>query len=230
MGRAKKQILISQILENNKVMYKKLSLFSSAALAALLCSCATTSIKKTWKSPDCPGGPLRKIAVLAVSDQWMVRPGLENRFVRDIGKRGQAAIATVDLLSLPQIKEEKTAAAARLRQEGADCVLIVRLVDKTTYDRQVQATPTYFVPVVTGYDTVGWYGYYDIAYANMGVTYSSIRDYVVLDSSLFDLNTGQRLWSVVTQSVLKEGADRLVVADDLTGKVAAALRTDGLIR
>jgi len=211
-------------------MKNKLSPFSAAALAVLLCSCATTSVEKTWKSPDRAEGPVQKLAVLAVSDDSMVRPGLENRFARDIRNRGQAVITTVALLSLPEIKADKAAAAALLRQEGADSILIVRLVDKSAYDRQVRATPAAFVPMATGYADYGWSGYYDVAFMEMGVTYSTLRDYLVLDSSLFDLKNGQRLWSALTQTTLKEGADRLVVADDLAAKVAAALRKDGMIR
>jgi hypothetical protein len=200
------------------------------ALAILLCSCATTSVEKTWKSPSYSGGPVQKLAVLAVSDDGMVRTGMENRFAREIGTRGQAVLTTVQLLSLPRIKEDKAAAAARLRQEGADSLLITRLVDKSTYDQEVRTTPALFVPVTTGYDTFGWHEYYSVAFTDMGVSYAITRDYLVLDSSLFDLNTGKRLWSVVTQTVLTQDADRLVVADKLAEKVAARLLKDGMIR
>lgn len=192
----------------------------SLALAVLLCSCATTSVEKTWKSPSYAGGPVQKVAVLAISDDSMVRTGLENRLARQIGAHGQAAITTVKLLSLPQVKQDKAGAAARLRQEGADSVLIMRLLDRTTYDRQVRTGST-------GYDP---YDYYSVAFTDMGVSYGSMRDFLVLDSSLFELNTGSRLWSVVTQTVLKEDADRLAVADKLADKVAAQLLKDGMIR
>jgi hypothetical protein len=136
----------------------------------------------------------------------------------------------VELLRLPEIKENKEAAINLLRQQGVDSILIVRLVDKTTYDREVRASPSAFVPVATGYSNYGWGGYYDVAFMDMSVTYSSTRDDLVLDSSLFDLNSGQRLWSMVTKSVLKYDTDKLVVADDLADKVSAGLLKDGLIR
>ena len=200
------------------------------ALAVLLCSCTTTSVEKTWKSPNYQGGPVQKVAVLAVSDAWMVRPALESRFARDIRQRGQAVVATGDLRGLPDVKADQAAATARLRQEGADSILIVRLVDRATYDRQVQTTPAAFVPVATGFDSYSWYGYYEVAFADMGATYTSTRDYLVLDSSLFDLNTGKRIWSVATQTVVTGDADRLVLADELVAKVTAQLFKDGMIR
>ena len=183
-------------------MNHKMTPLASTALAVLLCSCATTSVEKTWKSPDHSEGPVKKLAVIAVSRKELVRPGLENRFARDIAKRGQPVIATVELLALSKIKENKDAAVALLRQQGVDSVLIVRLLDQATYNREVRASPSAFVPYATGYTSYGWGGYYDVAYVDMGVTYSSTRDVIVLDSSLFDLNTGQRLWSMVTKSVL----------------------------
>lgn len=211
-------------------MKNKSSSLAAAALIVLLCSCATTTVEKTWKLPGRAEGPVKKVAVLAVSDHSLVRPGLENRFAQDIARRGQPAITTVELLSLPEIKANKEAAVALLRKQGVDAILIVRLVDKTTYDREVRATPNAFVPIATGYSSYGWGGYYDVAFADMSVSESHTRDVLVLDSSLFDLNTGERLWSMVTKSTLEYNTDKLVVADDLADKVSAALLKDGLIR
>ena len=200
------------------------------ALAVLLCSCSSTSVEKTWKSPTYVGGPVKKVAVVAISDQGFVRTALENRLARTIGARGQAAIPTAELLTLAQIKEDKAAATARLRQAGADSILIMRLVDQATYDRQVLASPALFGTASMGYGASDWYDYYSFGFTGMGVSYNSMRDYLVLDSSLFELATGVRLWSVVTQTVLKEDADRLVVADKLAEKVAAQLLNDKMIR
>jgi hypothetical protein len=211
------------------VKYKP-SPLATILLSVLFCSCATTTVEKTWKLPGHPEGPVKKLAVIAVSDKELVRPGLENRFANDIAKRGQPVITTLELLRLSKIKENKDAAVELLRQQGVDSVLIVRLLDQTTYDREVRASPAAFVPYATGYTSYGWGAYYDIAYMDLGTTYSSTRDVLLLDSSLFDLNTGQRLWSMVTKSVLKYNTDKVEVADDLADKVSAALLKDGLIR
>jgi hypothetical protein len=36
-------------------------------------------------------------------------------------------------------------------------VLILRLVDKTSAYREIQPGPERYAPVVTGFDTIGWY-------------------------------------------------------------------------
>jgi hypothetical protein len=200
------------------------------AFALCLCGCASNSIKQTWKSPACQPGQIQKIGVLAVADRGMVRQGLENRFVRDLRGCGQEAMATHELLGLSEIKENKDAATARFSAAGVNAILIVRLVDQSTYSREMRATPEYWVATVNGFETTGWYDYYSVGFMDMGVIWGSMKQDIYLDSSLFDLKTGQRLWSALTSTVLKENADRLVVADSLVAKVVGAMRKDGLIR
>src|SRR5262245_10154758 len=74
-----------------KVLTRASCLFVHAIIAVLLSSCATTSIKSTWKSPDFNGAPVQKVAVLAVAERVSVRTALEHRFANQLGKAGQAA-------------------------------------------------------------------------------------------------------------------------------------------
>ena len=133
------------------------------------------------------------------------------------------------MLSLPAIKADKEAAAAKLRASGADSLLLVRLVSQTTSANQVRATSAYYVPTINGYDNADWYGCYSVAFMDMGTVWSNAKREVCLDTSLFDLKTGQRLWSGLTQTVLKEQSDRIEVLSALVTKVLAALRNDGLV-
>src|SRR6266576_2590412 len=131
-----------------------------AAVFTMLCSCASTSIKHTWKSPDYHGGPVQKIAVLAVVERGLVRQGIENR----VGNQ--------------------------IRNQGGDSIVIVCLVNKSSYESQLRTYPVAFVPGVPGYAGYGWYDFYSTIYTGMGINWSSSRDYLTLDASLFDLKTG----------------------------------------
>ena len=200
-----------------------------AVCALWLCGCASTSIKQSWKSPAFQGGQVQKIAVVAVDERGLVRQGFENRLVAEMRSLGQGSITTFNLLGLPEMKADKEAAATQLRAAGADAVFIVRLVDQVTYEHQVQATPALYVPTIDGYAGYGWYDCYSVAFMNMGVVWSGTTRDIYLDSSLFDLKTGKRLWSVVTMTALKEDAtDRLAVVDALVAKVGNAMRKDGI--
>ena len=204
------------------------------ALAVLMAGCGASSVKQTWKDPGYTGGPVRKVAVLTVEERPMLRQALENRFRNQLEKGGQPAAVTHELLTLPEIKENREAAAARLREAAADSVLIVRLVDSQTRAREVRATPALFAPVTTGigtdYGYHGWYDYYSVAFMDMGTVWGSLEQRVYLESSLFDLTSGKRLWSGLTETTFKDNQDRLEEADVLVGKVLAAMRKDQLVR
>jgi hypothetical protein len=69
-----------------------------------------------------------------------------------------------------------------------------------------------------------------MAYVGMSINWSTSRDYLVLDTSLFELKTGAHLWSGVTETRVKEDADRVEVVDALVARVVSRLREDGLVR
>ena len=166
----------------------KLSPLPLCALAALLCSCAATSVNKTSKSPD-SRGPVGKMAVLAIAEQGMLRMGFENRFVRELGKAGSSAVVTYDMLSLSQIKGDKQAAAERFRAGGAEAVLILRLVNLDSTYRQSRPGRENYAGVVTGVNSIGWYDYFTVGFMDMSPTYGNTKDTLSLETSLYDLKT-----------------------------------------
>jgi len=199
------------------------------ALAALLCSCAATSVKKTWKAPECQQ-PVGKIAVLTIEERDPVRQGFENRFVTQLSKSGNAALVTHNLLSLPAIKEDKRAAADRLRENGADALLIFRLVTIGDSYREIQPGGERYASTITGIETMGWYDYYSVGFMNMSPTYGSLKQDVYLETALYDLKTEKRLWSGLSKTVIKEFTDRVAEMDPLVAKIVSAMRKDGVIR
>ncbi|MGC3958585.1 MAG: hypothetical protein QM813_11785 [Verrucomicrobiota bacterium] len=208
---------------------KNVSLFA-VGLAVVLCGCAATSLKQTWKAPDYQGGPVQKIAVLVVEERALQRSVLENAFAAELQKQGQAMLTTFKLLTLPEIKADKQAATRQLQEAGADTVLIIRLADQVTRDQAIRVSPNRFSPVDTSFGAMDWHGYYFGGDTGMGTVWGELRQDVYLDSSLHDLKTGKRLWSGITKTVLKEGSDRIEELRPITSKVVTAMRKDGLIR
>ena len=199
------------------------------ALATLLCSCAATSVKKTWKSPDCTQ-PVGKMAVVTIEERGLLRQGFENRFVAQLTKAGASALVTYDLLSLPEIKADKRAAADRLLASGAEAILILRLTDVSSSYRESRAGSERYAPMLTGINNVGWYDYYSVAFMDMSSTYGNLKQTVYLETGVYDLKTEKRLWSGITQTVVKENMDRVAEIDPLIEKIVAAMRKDGVIR
>ena len=210
-------------------MKMRLCQMGLTVLTLSLSGCVGTSLDQSLKSPSYHGGPMQKVAVVAVDERVLIRQGFENRFARQLIEHNQGALVTYDLMSLPEIKADKQAATSRVRQAGADSVLIIRLASQATQARQTQATANIFVPVISGYQYTDWYDYYSVAFMNMGTTWTDSKTKVYLETSLYDLKTGQRIWAGGTVTVLKEGMDRVAQIDPIVSKVLAALRKDGLI-
>jgi hypothetical protein len=196
--------------------------FSPGLLTLLVCSCAGTSLKQTWKSPEYQKGPVNKVAAVAVDDRGMVRQAFENRFVTQLEKHGTSALTTFNLLSPAEIKADKAAAVERLQAAGADSVLIVRLVDSTFSYSEVHVGSSNWGP----YDT--WYDYFALAYG-IGPSYGSLEQKTSLETSLFELKTGKRIWSGLTDTVSKYNTDRVAEIDKVVAKVVAAMHKDGII-
>jgi hypothetical protein len=199
------------------------------SVALVLCSCASTTVKSTWKSPQYQGGPISELAVLAIDDRVLLRQGFENRFVSQLRQDGATALTTFDLLSLSEIQRDKPAAAERLRSAGAQAIVILRLMDSTSTYRETRPGSTYYAGTVTGYETAGWYDYYSLAYSDISPTYGNQKLRVLLEASLFDLKTAKRLWSGLTQTVVAENMDRVAEMDPIVAKFVAAMRKDGMV-
>jgi len=202
---------------------------AASVVALLLCSCASTSVEHTWKSPEYRGGPQTKLAVLTIDERGMLRQGFENRFARQLGEQGASVVKTFDLLSLAEINQDKPAAAERLRSAGADAVVIMHLTNLSSTYRESRPGGERWAPVITGIESGYWYDYYSVAYADMSPTYGDLKHKVFLETGLFDLTTGKRLWSGVTQSVFTESMDRVAEMDKIVGKVVTAMRKDAVV-
>jgi hypothetical protein len=204
-------------------------ILAACMLTALLCSCASTSVKSTSKSPDHHGGHIANAAVLAIDERGMVRQGFENRLVSQLRKRGVSASTSFNLLSLEAINHDKPAAAERLRSAGAEAVVMMRLVDSATIYREYRAGPERYAETITGMEMGMWYNYYSVAYMDMSPTYASVKQKIYLETVVFDLKTSKRLWSALTLTSVTENMDRLAEVDTIIEKVIAAMSKDGIV-
>jgi len=222
------QLLISEPASNLDLMDRKpglqamrslnFLLIPLAILSLLFCGCASSSVKHTWKSPSYQGGPVAKVAVVVVTDRNFYRQAIENHFAGILAEQGQSALKTYDLFTLPEGNEARQAAAAQLRQAGADSVLVVRLVDSATYHSEARAASPAFTSSPYSYFMWG-----------SGVSWSSLQRDLYLESSLYSLATSEHLWSGLTRTILKEDADAVAVIEPLAQKLFPLMRRDGVI-
>ncbi len=218
------------LLKGNQLNPMHFHSLAFLTLAGLLCSCAATSVKSTWKSPDYHGGPVTNVAVITVDERGLLRQGFENRLVGQLRKRGVTAITTSDLFSLQEINRDKPAAAERLRAGGAQAVVVLRLVDVASFYRETRPGGQRYAEVVTGVEPTTWYNYYSVAYLDMSPTYGNLKQKVYLETAVFDLGSAKRLWSGLTETVVTETMDRVDEMDPIVAKIVEAMQRDGVIQ
>jgi hypothetical protein len=187
----------------------------------IFCGCASSSVKQTWKSPSYQDGPVQKIAVLVKTDRNFYRQAIENYFSSILNEEGQSAFTTHDLFGLGAVKADRAAAAGRLLQGGADSVLVVQLIDATTHSRQTSVTSPAFTS-----SAAESYGYLVM---ETDASWNTLQSDVYIESTLYKLASGERLWSGITRTTLKENTDSVAKIEPLGKTVFAQMRQDGVI-
>src|SRR5512143_2304823 len=154
-------------------------------------SCATTTLTAVWKGESYKGS-VRKMAVIGVSKKPVIRNLFEDECVRELRARGTDAVASYTFLPFDQLAN-KEAVHSKIRELGADAVLMARLVDtksvQTYIPGQVYVVPSYYY---------GWGGYYGNVFATPGHTVQD--EYAYLETNVYDVKTEQLIWSARSET------------------------------
>jgi hypothetical protein len=175
-----------------------------AALALLsLTSCAATSqLTTSWADPAAAGRGFKKVVIVGASPNSAVRRMYEDTFASELRSRGIEAIPSYTVVGEGQLNKDD--ASAKLKEVGADGVIVTRLVDKETVENYYP--PTYSTYAAPSAYYGGWYGYY-----NMGYSYMSTPGYVEqnhvyrVETNLYDVANDKLAWSGLTESTLSSG-------------------------
>jgi hypothetical protein len=170
--------------------------------------------------------------VVADEERMLVREALENRFVNQLKAAAQPAFATASSFpDLAAARTNKETTVAQLRAAGGDAILITRLVSKSAYMARAQQRFTgHYVTLTVTPDSKGWDASVGSYSAYTGAPRSDDRSYLLLDTSLYDLNTGRQIWGCLTETTVRETDDRLQLADEFVSLVVKTMRQDGMIR
>jgi len=174
----------------------------AAAPLLVLASCAApTKLTTSWSDPTAANHTYQKIVVVGVTPRAPARRQYEDDFVAELQSRGITGVQSYTFAGEGQV--DKDAAIAKLKEMGADGVIVTRLVDKETVQ-------TYYPPTYSSVPTAyygGWYGYY-----SMGYTYMSSPGYVDenkvyrIETNLYDVNNDKLVWSGLTETTLSSGS------------------------
>jgi len=166
--------------------------FLAAAALVVAAACSTTKMLQTWTAPGFSKTTVKKILVLGVTPNPLLRRLYEDSFAVELEKLGYQAVSgylwAPDATSL-----DKDAIIARMKAENVTNVIVTRIIGK-------RELVTYTAPtVMVGYGGYGGYGgfgpayygswstYYTAGYAAvMDPGYMTVNDVVTLQTNFYD--------------------------------------------
>jgi hypothetical protein len=186
-------------------MMKKMKLFPLLLVifASFFVSCASTTVTDVWKDKAYQG-KAQKIVVIMVAKSPDMRKMFEDRFTAELQKRGNNSIQSYTIIPMEQLPD-KELVKSKIRDLGADTVLISRLVDTKT----IQSYRPGLIYVVPDY-YYGWSGYYTIVFADYGYT-GDVR-VAYIETNLYNVKTEKLIWSGHSKTERTEGEQQLINA------------------
>jgi hypothetical protein len=220
-----KNILKNEIMKNKfaNLMIVQLAL---VALVMLFASCTgSLELATSWKNKSATVKSNPKIVVMAVGKNLTNKQKTETEMVAELKKKGQNAIASMDILT-PGQKYDSAAILSILAFNKVDYILTNAIVSKTESEHYVPGE-TYTTPVTTtqavnyypSYNSSFYYyygyqsGYYTSTqyetHTTEGYTVTEIE--VLIESSLFDVSTSGLVWVAQSKAFTDQFTDDLFV-------------------
>jgi hypothetical protein len=186
-----------------------LALALAAGVALTLGACSSTQMTNTWKDPSAAGKQLSKVAVVSMARDEAIRRISEDDVASHLGPRtvpSYQVLAGVDL-------RDREAVKAKLRREGFDGVLVMRLAAVTE-----QVTPG--MGPYYSFDR-----YYDYAY---GYAYApQVDTQVHVVSSLYSLPDDKMIWAGTSRTFDPTSVKEVI--DGVSKAVAKEVQQNRLI-
>jgi hypothetical protein len=197
---------------------------AAIASALMVTACATTKLNSVWKNKNYEGAALEKVLVVGVSDNVRNRKIFEDSFAAKFTESGVTAVPSHEVLPTDEALT-KESVKSKAQELGMTAVLVTHYVGTDT--KTVYTPPSYdrmnMHPYYGRFDT-----YYPTVYSYVNQPgYYSEREYVKLESSLYDTQSEELVWSAESSTMDPETADQLI--DSLGKAVMESLRKNGLL-
>ena len=202
------------------------SFFISLLLMVFTASCGTTKTLHVWKDEGY-NQQLRKVLVIAVSEEDFIRKHFENVLAENLASRGVEALAGNKVLLQSGAKLDREAIAAKVRELGIGSVLVARRINKEEVSK-LYPGGVFVVPADYYH---GWYGFYSdsIAFVSVpGRAYAA--EYFTLVTNIYDVSSEKLIWTYLAQVKVegsREGAINPFIATIMKQLEASKLVAPG---
>jgi hypothetical protein len=195
---------------------------TAAICLLLLASCSTTTMSAVWKDPNYQSGKLKKVLVIGVARNDVIRRLFEDEFSARLKAHGTDAYPSYRLIPSAELLAEDTV-NTKIESLGMDAVLVTRFVNTKK--------ETVYTPGTTYYSgsTGGWYNWYSAGYGYVSSPgYYSEYEVIRLSTNIYHTQTGKMIWSGLSDTVTGGAAQTEITG--LIEVITESLQKDGLVR
>ncbi len=205
-----------------------LSLSLLALVALISCSTSQDIVATYIDRPNLPKEPYKKVFVMALIQDNIVRGQIENKIGAQLVKRGKTVVKSSELFPVKMSKTEVSNEdlIKIIKDQGCDMVFTVALLDvKTTQSYQPGTT---YAPYGYGYygSYYGYYGYY-AGYTSSPGYYVTDRSYYV-ETNFYDVKSDKLLCSIQSVAYNPSSFDSWFV--DYSRLLIYTLKKEGVIK
>jgi len=179
--------------------------FLISLVLMLTASCASTKTLHVWKDEGYKQ-KLGKTLIIVIAELDYMRNHFEDVLALRLGDRGIDAIPSNKVIPQLGAKLDREAIAAKVRELGAENVVVARAISKDEYSRLIQGG-VYFVPV--GYYS-GWYPFYADSFSIVAVSGAAYdAEFFTIVTNIYDVQSEKLIWSYLSRvkvETSREGA------------------------
>jgi len=196
-------------------------------LTGLITSCTThVSLKETWRSPEAPAKPYKKLLVMGISPNNSLRETFENIFAETLTEHGVEAVRSYTLIK-DLNKFDSAQLRALAREAGADGVIITRGISKEEHANYQYAMGTVERKTVVYEDTQPDSSS-AIVMSGIGIAPRETDiEQAELLTRMFDAQSDKQVW--LARSSLYEAEDRAGACWRLSAELVKAMSKDHMI-
>ncbi|RLD20831.1 MAG: hypothetical protein DRI71_09895 [Bacteroidetes bacterium] len=167
-------------------------------VAIALQGCYSTSISASWMSEAHHPRNFKKLMVIGMSTNVAARATFEDELVYYMRLKGINAVAASSVMPPDRalVNESPEVQKKRLVDEGFDGVFAISLLEKNESTKYVYGSNDYMPTSFYGGYYGSFYSYYPHMYSNVYQPgYYAASTEIIMNSSLFDVESGELLWS-----------------------------------
>ena len=196
----------------------------------LLAACSSTTLSGSWKNPDYRG-QIHKVYIVGVTKNEINRRIFEDEFRQQLLAQGVTGLSSYKDLPASGDADQK-AVAERVRANGADSVLMTRLVGKRVEEVVNPGRVSGYSSGPYGYSPSPYYrdigSYYDRRFE---ATYepATVTQYEIatIEANLYDAKSGNLIWAAQLETVVEPNIQKLMA--DFVQTVMKDLRQQGVL-